>query len=371
MWCFGGGLFDGKVRFTQGDMLDVLRGVPDNHFDSVVCDPPYHLTSVVKRFGAENAAPAQFGTDGAYARASKGFMGKTWDGGDVAFRVEVWAEVWRVLKPGGYVLAFSGTRTYHRMAVAIEDAGFEIRDQIQWLYGSGFPKSHNLGDEWEGYGTALKPANEPICVARKPLEGTVAQNVLKWGVGAMNIDGCRVSGEPWKAHRATGLASVKFFTEGDAPEIDKESHALGRWPANILHDGSDEVLAGFPDSAGQLAPVGPQHGPRLSVNTYGDYGPREDFQPRNDSGSAARFFYTAKASRTERAGSTHPTVKPISLMRYLVRLVTPPGGFVLDPFAGSGTTGEAAYLEGARAFLIDLSEDTLRDLKARSERCVE
>lgn len=437
------GTFGGAVQFEQGDMLEVLRQYPDDCFDSCVCDPPYHLTSIVKRFGGEDSAPAQFGKDGAYARASRGFMGKTWDGGDVAFRIEAWAEVYRVLKPGAYVLAFSGSRTYHRMACAIEDAGFEIRDQIMWVYGSGFPKSHDVSkaidkaagaereriagpksggmaalnkgnaahgyreaayyddgnmmlsnepateaaQQWQGWGTALKPAHEPICFARKPLIGTVAENVLAHGTGAINIDGCRVATDPavddprlggvgaWKTDKA-----AKNVYEGGYAGEDIPSSALGRFPANFIHDGSEEVLAAFPNASGQLPAVGPQHGAMASVNVYGDYGPRNDFQPRNDSGSAARFFkacppadgerlmYCAKASRSERAGSAHPTIKPLALMRYLCRLVTPPDGLVLDPFAGSGTTGEAAVVEGFRAVLIDLSEDTRSDLAARESR---
>lgn len=217
-----------------GDCLDVLATLPADSIDACVTDPPYHLTRVVKRFGKPGSAPAQLGTDGAYARASAGFMGKQWDGGDVAFRPETWAEVYRVLKPGAYLLAFGGTRTYHRLAVAIEDAGFEVRDMIAWVYGSGFPKSHNLDGDREGWGTALKPAQEPICVARKPLIGTVAENVARHGTGAINIDGCRVAGAPWKAHRATGLAATKYFTDGDPAVIDKAPHDLGRWPANLI-----------------------------------------------------------------------------------------------------------------------------------------
>ena len=179
-----------RIKLLEGDCLARLDELPENSIDSVVTDPPYHLTSIVKRFGKPNSAPAQFGTDGAYARASRGFMGKEWDGGDIAFRPELWAKVLRVLKPGGHVLAFSGSRTYHRMAVAIEDAGFEIRDCVMWLYGSGFPKSHNWDKDgaFKGYGTALKPAWEPIVLAMRPLDGTLAHNAETWGVAGMNID---------------------------------------------------------------------------------------------------------------------------------------------------------------------------------------
>jgi site-specific DNA-methyltransferase (adenine-specific) len=326
------------VDLHAGDCLDVLASMADATFDSCVTDPPYHLTSIVKRFGAQNAAPAKAGKTGAYKRASAGFMGKQWDGGDIAFRPELWAEVLRVLKPGAHLLAFSGTRTYHRMACAIEDAGFEIRDQIGWAYGSGFPKSHNQKGDWKGWGTALKPAWEPIVLARKPLsEGTVAANVLRWRTGALNIDGCRIGfkdGDTTASGVRAGQGSGHATANSDEHIYHKglggvvaPPHAAGRWPANIVHDGSEEVVAAFPDAPGQLAAVGPQHGPKGSINVYGDYGPRDEFNPRKDSGSAARFFYTAKADADDRLGSKHPTVKPLDLMQWLVRLVTPPAGW--------------------------------------------
>ncbi|RWO20746.1 MAG: site-specific DNA-methyltransferase [Mesorhizobium sp.] len=415
--------------------------MPDNSIDSVVCDPPYALVSIVKRFGGPNASPAN--DNDVYARASCGFMGKQWDTGETAFATEFWAEVLRVLKPGGHVMAFSGTRTYHRMAVAIEDAGFEIRDQLAWMYGSGFPKSHDVSKgidkaagavrervrhkprastsgtmsgssetrpwieesrakgfhevdgpeaatpqpaEWQGWGTALKPAWEPICLARKPLIGTVAANVLEHGTGALNIDGCRVDGTPaawgnmtegnggYRLHKRTrqGEASAnKRYTDEGATNFaatpgPRGGDTKGRWPANIVHDGSDEVLKGFPDAPGQLRSVGPQHGAKDSVNVYGDYGPRQDFVPRADtSTSAARFFYTAKADKLDRIGSKHPTVKPVDLMQWLCRMVTPPGGLVLDPFAGSGSTGEAAWREGFRCILIEREEEYQADIAER------
>ena len=202
-----------EYKLLLGDCLDKLKEIEDCSVDSIVTDPPYHLTSIVKRFGKEGSSPAKYGTDGAFQRASKGFMGQEWDGGDIAFRTEVWEQCIRVLKPGGYLLAFSGSRTYHRMAYAIDEAGFDIRDQIMWVYGSGFPKSHNVGKklpEYDGWGTALKPAHEPIVMARKPLEKkSVADNVLEYGTGAINIDGCRVDDE-------------------------------NRFPANFIHDGLEE-----------------------------------------------------------------------------------------------------------------------------------
>lgn len=825
----------GRVSLHAGDCLEVLRTIPDASLDSCCCDPPYHLTSIVKRFGADKAAPCKEGKTGAYARSSRGFMGQTWDGGDIAFRVELWAEVLRVLKPGGYVVAFSGTRTYHRMACAIEDAGFDIRDQLGWVYGcldeatsvvsangvvphhslsvgsmvlcydvslqaysfqpvleiveydyddtafrlvgdareqvvsrshrciierggmeqferaetlehetsvpfleslsdlqralrdtqqiasgeeqdvrpdvfgsadrnetegsddplggkegpddlmrglrntgletgrlakegsapdllakmqrgaagrgvreawaqrpggldagersnlgqavfragksglegrrdisavprescwgalravsgdlsadvtegrirdgasarrsegdwssiasdggraphqpqvagkpvresdvvpdergaqsvrawgghraslvrvvpfhltgkvwclrvptgafvavrggvafptgnSGFPKSldiskaidkaggmspreqasllkvsreradlsrdslatsigcsvssirdweegraraagsplewivpseeyrlrlaevlgysadqrvaigavcdrradgsiyaighsgnlksgshSSLAKQWQGWGTALKPAWEPICLARKPLIGTNVENVLAFGTGALNIDGCRVGDEvrhaaftslaPCSGNRLgdAGTAEARRGTQGAAKEY------VGRFPANILHDGSDEVLAAFPNAPGQQRTVGPQHGDKSSVNVFGDYGARDLRNPRGDSGSAARFFYSAKADADDRIGSSHPTVKPVDLMQYLVRLVTPKGGTVLDCFAGTGTTGEAAWREGMNAVLIEREEAYRVDIARRMALCL-
>ena len=181
------------MLLLNGDCIEQMQKLKDEgkQIDSVVTDPPYHLTSIVERYGKDGSAPAK-DKDGLYQRQARGFMGKEWDGGDIAFRTDTWKLVYDLLKPGGYLLAFSASRNYHRMAVAIEDAGFEIRDQIMWIYGSGFPKSLNVGDGW---GTALKPAHEPIVMARKPLEGTNIDNVLKYGTGAINIDGCRIQGD--------------------------------------------------------------------------------------------------------------------------------------------------------------------------------
>lgn len=402
-----------SVSILIGDMRERLKELADNSVDSVVCDPPYHLTSIVKRFGAENAAPAQVGKTGAYARASKGFMGQTWDGGDVAFQPETWAEVWRVLKPGGHLVAFSGTRTYHRMAVAIEDAGFEVRDMIAWHYGSGFPKSHDISKaidraagaerevvgtkhglpgysltdgtvsrvnftskngeaecaittpatdaarEWDGWGTALKPATEPICLARKPLsEKSIAANVLKWGTGALNIDATRVqmSGSDRDELDAKQSRSPTGKTAANVPFVEgiaTPPHTLGRWPANLCHDGSDEVVAGFPAEAG--GGFGKRGGERQSEYGFGGTMETVGF---GDSGSAARFFYCAKATTEERGeGNNHPTVKPVALMRWLVRLVTPKGGTVLDPFMGSGSTGIAADAEQFDFIGVEMSSE--------------
>lgn len=339
-----------SVRILIGDCRERMGEMPDCSVDSVVCDPPYHLTSIVKRFGASDAAPAKVGQTGAYARASRGFMGQTWDGGDVAFQAETWAEVLRILKPGGHLVAFSGTRTYHRMACAIEDAGFEIRDQLAWVYGSGFPKSHNQPGGW---GTALKPAWEPIALARKSLVGTVAVNIAAHGTGAINIDGCRIATSE-STVRPLGSVSIWGRDAGDK----QGGSDAGRWPANIIHDGSDEVVAAFPDAPGQQGDLQGHSRDRLSKNAFGDMKAARDAIARGDSGSAARFFYCAKATSDERGeGNNHPTVKPVALMQWLVRLVTPVGGTVLDPFMGSGSTGVACQREQFGFIGCELSPD--------------
>jgi site-specific DNA-methyltransferase (adenine-specific) len=354
-------LLNGKIELHCGDCLSILPTLAKNSIDACVTDPPYHLISIVKRFGGDGAAPAQFGKDGAYARASAGFMGKQWDGGDIAFRPEVWREVYRVLKPGAHLLAFGGTRTYHRLACAIEDAGFEIRDQLAWVYGQGFPKSRNLDGDWSGWGTALKPAWEPIVLARKPLVGTVAENVLKHGTGALNIDGTRIEATE-SIERLSGINDNVYGADNRRSMI--RGSNLGRWPANLIHDGSEEVLAGFPDS---------NSGSASGYNWDDSVNDNPAHVSKNiksgvhfgDSGSAARFFYTAKADKDERLGSKHPTVKPLDLMQYLVRLVCPKGGTVLDPFSGTGTTGEAAFREGMRAILIEREAEYQADIRRR------
>jgi DNA modification methylase len=399
----------GVIRILAGDCRERLTELDADSIHACVTDPPYHLTSIVKRFGASNAAPAKVGKTGAYARASAGFMGQQWDGGDVAFQPETWAAVYRVLKPGAHLVAFGGTRTYHRMACAIEDAGFEIRDQIGWLYGSGFPKSHDVSkgidkmagaqrevlsqgapvkrmipgadqnkagwikdsgrefvptitaaatpeaEQWQGWGTAVKPAWEPIVLARKPLIGTVAANILQHGTGALNIDGCRIEGEKGVPASLSDAGSLGWRTGGD---MVRKSEQNGRWPANIIHDGSEEVLAHFPETtSGEKA----AHHVRTTGKSKNVFNPipapvGEVFA--GDSGSAARFFYCAKATTEERGeGNNHPTVKPIDLMRYLCRLVTPKGGTVLDPFMGSGSTMIAADMEQFHGIGCELSPE--------------
>lgn len=330
-----------EYKLYLGSCLDHLEFMPDNSVDSIVTDPPYGLS----------------------------FMGKKWDYDVPA--VEIWAECLRVLKPGGHLLAFAGTRTQHRMACNIEDAGFEIRDMIAWVYGSGFPKSHNLKNDWEGWGTALKPALEPVTVARKPFKGTAAANVLEHGTGAINIDGCRVGNEE-RSYSPKGTstnASMIRVPEHRLGTAGEEVTVTGRWPANVIHDGSDQVLAAFPDAAGQQgALTGNEPSGKMGhANCYGRMDRRHEAVPRIESDkSAARFFYCAKASKKDRGeGNTHPTVKPTELMAYLCRLVTPPGGIVLDPFMGSGSTGKAALREGFGFIGMEMDPDYFEIAKTR------
>jgi len=372
------------IDLRLGDCLEVLKTLEDNSVDSIVTDPPYHLTSIVKRFGKEGSAPAQYGTDGAFARASKGFMGKEWDGGDIAFRTDVWKECYRVLKPGGHLLSFGGSRTYHRMAVAIEDAGFEVRDQIMWIYGSGFPKSHNIGkklEDWEGWGSSLKPAHEPICMARKPLsEKSIAENILKWGTGGINIDDCRIGSEvrTTPIHSDDVKDDTTMFGLHKTIQHERVETTEGRFPANIMFD--EEAGKILDEQSGVSKSSKHKWNGDNNSQIYGKYekGIRE--ATYDDKGGASRFFYCPKVSKKERneglddfeekesvlpgrntfdengnrlradgsiipplvSKNNHPTVKPIKLMEYLITLVTPKGGVVLEPFMGSGSTGIAA-----------------------------
>lgn len=380
------------MKLINSDCIEAMKAMPDNSVDSIVTDPPYEL----------------------------GFMGKSWDASGIAFNVDVWREALRVIKPGGHLIAFSGSRTYHRMAVAIEDAGFEIRDQIMWVYGSGFPKSHNIekainkmdgveflekpasgvgfmnaegvggynttinqleqvGDSseraaiWQGWGTALKPAHEPMVLARKPLEGTVANNVLTYGVGGLNIEATRVPSDDgfekaWDKPVSTNISAEggKYISEGAKHTVDLTDYRpSGRFPANFIHDGSNEVVGLFPDTkSGGGDRTGRQKGELF--NGFGDTGLERPFEA--NSGSAARFFYCAKASKKDRNEGTtnnHPTVKPTTLMQYLVRLVTPPKGIVLDPFMGSGSTGKACAYEGFDFIGIDQSAEYVAIAQAR------
>ncbi len=418
----------------KSECLAALKLMPDNSVDSIVTDPPYELTA--GKNGGTGLASLNTDSPAGGARiGTGGFRGKSWDATGIAHNVDFWRECLRVLKPGGHLLAAGGTRTYHRLACAIEDAGFEIRDSIMWVYGSGFPKSLDVSkaidkaagverevlssgrpvkrmipgsdqnrtsswikdngreftptrttpatpdaQRWDGWGTALKPAVEPFVLARKPIVGTVASNVLTYGTGALNIDESRI--ESTDSQLAEKYASVRnagprnnAIYGGDArdrSEGNVEPHALGRFPTNLLHDGSDEVVAGFPATAPSR--IGEQ---RSGVSGDG-WGMTSTGAEYNDEGSAARFFktitfdvdndvqsfiYCAKAGSSERdAGlegvtTRHPTVKPVALMRYLITLVTPPDGVVLDPFLGSGTTAVAAILDGFDWIGCEMTEE--------------
>ena len=332
------------VRLEPGDCLDVIPrlGAEDIVVDAVVTDPPYHLVSV-----ARGQTPGSVAASKDVFRRVKagGFMGQQWDGGDIAFQPETWATIASILRPGGFLLAFGGTRTHHRVWCAIEDAGFVIQDTIMWVFGSGFPKRHDM----------LKPAFEPICVAYKP-----------GGKRTLQVDECRIKATARPNReidpKASANGAVYSGRQKAGSGFDGGSRAvgntdLGRWPANLVHDGSDEVLALFPQSAAS------------AERRYGDEG-ASDFAllpgaRRSDGGSAARFFYEAKADKEDRWGSRHPTVKPISLMKWLVPLVTPAGGTVLDPFAGSGTTGVAALATGRNAILIEREPSYIADIRER------
>lgn len=401
---------DSSLSLYKGDCRAALPTLEADSFTACVTDPPYHLTSGKK--GGSGEASLNVNSPAGRSRVTTGFMGKAWDGGDVAMRPETWAEVLRVLKPGAHLLAFGGTRTFHRITCAIEDAGFEIRDCIMWVYGSGFPKSldaskamdkaagaerqvvgrkasdrpqsygevakRSLGGGnrvaaletvpatdaaklWQGYGTALKPAWEPIIVARKPLAGTVCENCLQHGCGALNIDGCRIetgeslNGGAYSAERKpSGSEWVKHGGTIHSSTGKDYVQPLGRWPANVIHDGSDEVLECFPHTESNK-PAGIKAGGKL--NCYSAFAGGIPVTGFGDAGSAARFFYCAKASRSDRGeGNTHPTVKPLSLMSYLVKLVTMPGdgNRIIDPFAGSGSTLLACYNAFVPAIGIDL-----------------
>jgi DNA modification methylase len=444
-------------QLFHGDCLEVMAGMEAGSVDAVITDPPYEL----------------------------GFMGKAWDNSGIAYNVDVWRECLRVLKPGGHLLAFGGSRTYHRLACAVEDAGFEIRDQIMWLYGSGFPKSLNVGkaidkaagaerevvgtrisaygtdtatgervsrskggaglwtgaeskeveltgdpatpeaQQWDGWGTALKPAHEPIVVARKPLaERTVAANVLEWGTGAINVDGCRVGHDEPLGPSAHGMAGKQAGIMGKTVLRHRDNTGpapQGRWPANLIlsypedeydadgnllpNPGKDEVLAGFPVTTSGALNAGHKQG----AGSFGKIGGETILRDYGgDTGSAARFFYVAKSSKRDRdegceglplrgknevygnglntatkldpalhtvesvanrpqRNNHHPTVKPTALMQYLCRLITPPGGLVLDPFMGSGSTGKGAILEGFRFIGIEQDAEYIEIARRRIE----
>lgn len=375
----------------NGDCVEIMRSLPANSVDSIVTDPPYEL----------------------------GFMGKSWDSTGIAYSIELWTEALRVLKPGGHLLAFSGSRTYHRMACAIEDAGFEIRDQIMWVYGSGFPKSLDVekainktagieykaqpasgvgfmnstdngynttlnrlvqvgrstdkAKQWAGWGTALKPAHEPIVMARKPLIGTVATNVIIHGTGALNIDGSRVGNEggTFKASKPEGTSNG-IYGEGINGTVEIGQLNSGRWPANFMHDGLDEDWARYFYCA-----KASKKDRNAGLNDF------EGKETGAKGNGLARTCATCGASTLQGCecadrtyvnptrANHHPTVKPTDLMRYLVKLVTPPNGTVLDPFTGSGSTGKAAMLEGFNFIGCELDPDYVAIANARIKHALE
>ena len=466
-----------KTQLIKGDCIEEMKKLEENSVDAIITDPPYNLSSIRKRFGKEGSAPAQFGKDGRFSRLSKGFMGKEWDN-EIAFGTEIWKEALRILKPGGYLLSFGGTRTYHRLVCGIEDAGFEIRDMITWLYGSGFPKSLNIGQDfdrqecrkqltkklgrkpsreefrevwknfrrivgqrkgqgnipndrgewglksnepvnitepvtdeakhWEGWGTALKPACEPIVVARKPLsEKSVALNVLRWGTGGMNIEECRIECDSVldKSQDRTMIQRADGKEQGWGMKPQGKTQVLdlnkGRFPANIILD--EEAGKMLDEQSGALKSgdncIRQKEG---FFFEHGGLGKKGDIQKTyGDKGGASRFFYCAKASRSERnfglddfkekpraeinkimgnpgeflTGSgnertkvwknNHPTVKPIKLMEYLIKLVTRPGAVVLDPFIGSGTTAIACLKLNRQSIGIEKEEEYIKIAEAR------
>lgn len=367
------------LRIYEGDCLAVMRDLARAGLraDALVSDAPYHLTSIVQRFGkgaldddTQTSRRMRDRSDGA-ARLSRGFMGREWDGGDVAQSVEVWRAAYRLLKPGGFLFAMSATRTQHRMVCAIEDAGFEIRDQIGWIYAQGFVPNKPLRD---GENVRLAPAWEPICVARKPLGDrlTVQANLDRYGVGAFRVQDCRVPTDDDLNGGAYSLDSGRGGF-GDATGVFGAGRSAGRafvppkgrFPKNLIIDGSDVVRELFPDSRGQSGDVRGDEPSSPTKTVYGKFNGRVACRRREESDpSAARFFYCAKATREERAFE-HPTVKPVALMRYLVRLAVRPGAIVLDPFAGTGQTGHAALLEGRQAVLIEKEPDYAANLRER------
>ena len=380
-------------QILLGNNLDILPTLPDNSVDSIVTDPPYELN----------------------------FMNRKWDNTGIAYSVELWQQCLRVLKPGGHLLAFSGSRTYHRMAVAIEDAGFEIRDMISWISNKTFPKSLNIGKaidkaagakrevigkhsapagksavmtgsrtvteagfwargdtdvditapateeakQWDGWGTGLKPTVEPIVMARKPVEGTIANNVLKYGTGGLNIDASRIG---------TDSITINTFDNGAKPWGDASGEpytskqSTGRWPANVILDPDTAEL--LDEQSGERVSGGGSKGVMGGMFGNGQDNPNRANSLYFDKGGASRFFYVAKASKRDRnegleASNTHPTVKPTTLMEYLIKLVTPPGGVVLDPFTGSGYTGKAAILQGFDFIGIEMTQEYLPIIEGR------
>lgn len=418
-----------NYTILNGDCLEVLKTIEDNSVDSIVTDPPYGLSQHSQQDVIDCLRAWIAGES--YVAQKKGFMGKEWDAWVPG--PEVWKEVLRVLKPGGHILAFAGTRSMDLMCMSIRLAGFELRDSIgyahdkgeapvlAYVYGSGFPKSHNISKaidkaagvgreviglskgagtsctdslgvynseysktnsatpeakKWEGFGTALKPSWEPLILARKPLDGTITDTVLKHGTGGLNIDGCRIEftsdedKNSWKYGAAGKENKSELSWKNTSKEI-IQNDVKGRWPANVIHDGSEEVMKLFPETKS-----GKDKNP-TNQSVSGFFGQKMSYYSKDanygDSGSAARFFYCAKASKKDRneglknLENNHPTVKPTNLMSYLCRLITPPGGTVLDPFMGSGSTGKGALLEEFNFIGIELDPNYCELARQRLE----
>lgn len=412
---------DGPVTLYHGDCIEVMRSLPDASVDAVVTDPPYGLEFMGREWDSFKPRDIGRGVKVAEERADemtvRGVGHTTSAGPYLAARVDSirsaglpfqeWCTDWasealRVLKPGGHLLAFGGSRTWHRLQSGIEDAGFEIRDSIAWLYGSGFPKSKNLDGEWEGWGTALKPAFEPIVVARKPLVGTVAGNVVAYGTGALNIDACRIPAtdaqlaEKYASVQGTGPRSNSIYGTDDRDRDGAEPHPGGRWPTNVLLDESQAAELDRRSGVQRdgVAVKRNRDGAPQGKSSWSLPGAAQADAGYGGEGGASRFFptfemtaedwavdlavrglptfrYEAKApsaERPEQGGVQHPTVKPLALMQWLVRLVTPPGGVVLEPFAGSGTTVEACLREGFGCIAIEREADYLPLIMQRIQK---
>lgn len=342
------------IKLHHGDSLDILKTMEDNSIDSICTDPPYGIS----------------------------LMSQKWD--YQLPSIEIWKEAVRVLKPGGFMLAFSSSRTYHRMVCSVEDAGFEIRDQLSWIYSQAMPHGLNIGkalskkhpdiaEKWNGFHSALKPCMEPIVLAMKPYDGTITDNILKYDVGGLNIDDCRIPIDITVDDPRLG-GKGSWSTEGMAKNVygkysgeRSSSSELGRFPGNVIIDDSDDVQEIFDSFGVKSSGVPGKRQKEHHSNSMGKLGilDREHEIGYADKGSASRFFYCAKVSPKERQGSKHPSIKPIKLMEYLTKLITPKGGTVLDPFAGTGTTGEAAANNGFNCILIEREKEYINDCKER------
>jgi site-specific DNA-methyltransferase (adenine-specific) len=331
------------MNIIHGDSRLELDKLPDNYFHAGIMDAPYGLTSISKRFSSTKAKPAKFQKDGLYQRLSRGFMGTEWDGTGIEKDPEFWKKVYRVLRPGAYLAVFGGSRTMHRMVCAIEDAGFQIRDELIWFYGQSNPKSFNIEkaiireygkdspliDEWKGYGTTLKPCHEPICLAKKPIsESSIIKNLQKWGTGALNINAGRVPCDPYSINR---LEVWSMFGEAKNPGYTEEINAAGKWPSNVITDGSEAVFSVLGKATNYFYTAKPT----IYEKNIGVEEMRNKARYRIQKGGVFQDI-------DKETGNFHPTVKPVALMQWLVALLTRPGDQIIDAFLGSGTTLVAA-----------------------------